>query len=134
MIPEIFLQHSSDMLSSHTNWIIHFVRYFEEKSFKVSDPFLGYCAAVVATIELQLSFTEDSAIRKDKQERFSSCVKFVHDLGEEWPHMAQMVCWVLPLTMLSLMMITGREAASFERSCFGVLRSLRPNPEQEFTD
>lgn len=90
-IPEIFLQHSSDMISSHTNWIVYFVRYFEEKGFRISDPFLGYCAAVVATIELQLSFTEDESIRKDKQERFESCMSFVQDLGKEWPHMAKMV-------------------------------------------
>jgi hypothetical protein len=91
VIPEIFLQHSSDMISSHTTWIVYFVRYFEERNFKVSDPFLGYCVAVVATIELQLSYTEDAAIRKSKQERFESCTKFVRSLGEEWPHMASLV-------------------------------------------
>lgn len=91
MIPEIFLQHSSDMIASHTNWIIHFLRFFEDKGFLVSDPFLGYCAAVVATIELQLSFTEDTAIRNDKQERFATCVRFVQKLGEQWPHMGHMV-------------------------------------------
>ncbi|THC90708.1 hypothetical protein EYZ11_009819 [Aspergillus tanneri] len=32
----------------------------------VSDPFLGYSAAVVATIELQLSFTENPTIREEK--------------------------------------------------------------------
>ncbi|EED14931.1 C6 transcription factor, putative [Talaromyces stipitatus ATCC 10500] len=89
-IPEIFIQHSSDMISTHTSWIVYFVRYFEEKRFRISDPFLGYCAAVVATIELQLSFTEDESIRKDKQERFESCLNFVQDLGKEWPHMAKM--------------------------------------------
>jgi hypothetical protein len=91
-IPEIFIQHSSDMISTHTSWIVYFVRYFEEKGFRISDPFLGYCAAVVATIELQLSFTEDEGVRKDKQERFESCLNFVQDLGKEWPHMAKVVC------------------------------------------
>lgn len=90
-IPEIFLQHTSDLISSHTAWIIHFINYFEEKSFMVSDPLLGYSAAVVATIELQLSFTEDSAIRKEKRDRFSKCVKFVRDIGTKWPHMARLV-------------------------------------------
>jgi len=90
-IPEIFLQHTSDLISSHTNWIIHFINFFEEKSFKVSDPFLGYCAAVVATIELQLSFTEDLTIRAEKKNRFSKCVNFVRGFGEQWPHMKQLV-------------------------------------------
>lgn len=90
-IPEIFLQHTSDLISSHTIWIIHFINYFEEKSFLVTDPFLGYSAAVVATIELQLSFTENVTIREQKRERFTKCVKFVQTIGERWPHMARLV-------------------------------------------
>ncbi|KAG2414983.1 hypothetical protein HFD88_006172 [Aspergillus terreus] len=89
-IPEIFLQHTSDLISSHTTWIIYFINYFEEKSFKVSDPLLGYSAAVVATIELQLSFTEDSAVRQEKRDRFFKCVGFVQTLGQKWPHMARL--------------------------------------------
>lgn len=90
-IPEIFLQHTSDLISSHTTWIIHFINYFEEKKFIVSDPLLGYSAAVVATIELQLSFTEDTTIRQEKRDRFYRCVKFVENIGQRWPHMAQLV-------------------------------------------
>lgn len=89
-IPEIFLQHTSDLISSHTTWIIHFINYFEEKSFLVSDPLLGYSAAVVATIELQLSFTENATIREQKRERFTKCVQFVQQIGQRWPHMARL--------------------------------------------
>ena len=94
-IPEIFLQHTSDLISSHTTWIIHFINYFTEKSFLVSDPLLGYSAAVVATIELQLSFTDDLTIRDEKRDRFTKCVKFVQQIGERWPHMARLVCSLL---------------------------------------
>ncbi|KAJ5776038.1 uncharacterized protein N7511_001049, partial [Penicillium nucicola] len=89
-IPEIFLQHTSDLISSHTTWILHFINYFEEKSFLVSDPLLGYSAAVVATIELQLSFTDNLMIREQKRERFTKCVKFVQQIGQKWPHMARL--------------------------------------------
>ncbi|OOQ86125.1 C6 transcription factor [Penicillium brasilianum] len=89
-IPEIFLQHTSDLISSHTTWIIHFINYFEEKSFFVSDPLLGYSAAVVATIELQLSFTDDPTIRDQKRDRFAKCVNFVQKIGERWPHMSRL--------------------------------------------
>jgi hypothetical protein len=95
-IPEIFLQHTSDLISSHTTWIIHFINYFEEKSLLVSDPLLGYGAAVVATIELQLSFTDNMTIREQKRERFTKCVKFVQQIGERWPHMARLVS-LLPI-------------------------------------
>ena len=90
-IPEIFLQHSSDLISTHTTWIIHFINYFEEKSFTPSDPLLGYSAAVVATIELQLSFTENAAIRQEKRDHFSKCVRFVQTMGQKWPHMERLV-------------------------------------------
>lgn len=90
-IPEIFLQHTSDLISTHTHWIIHFINYFEEKSFMPSDPLVGYSAAVVATIELQLSFTENPTIRQEKRDHFTKCVKFVQNLGQKWPHMARLV-------------------------------------------
>lgn len=90
-IPEIFLQHTSDLISTHTTWIIHFITYFEEKSFMPSDPLLGYSAAVVATIELQLSFTENPTIREKKRDHFYKCVRFVQNLGQKWPHMERLV-------------------------------------------
>ena len=90
-IPEIFLQHTSDLISTHTTWIIHFISLFEEKSFMPSDPLLGYSAAVVATIELQLSFTENITIREEKRDHFFKCVRFVQSLGQKWPHMARLV-------------------------------------------
>ncbi|KAJ5584188.1 uncharacterized protein N7459_003988 [Penicillium hispanicum] len=96
-IPEIFLQHTSDLISSHTTWIIHFINYFEEKSFLVSDPLLGYSAAVVATIELQLSFTDDPTISEQKRDRFTKCVKFVQQIGQRWPHMARLAQRLLHL-------------------------------------
>lgn len=90
-IPEIFLQHTSDLISTHTTWIIHFINYFEEKAFMPSDPLLGYSAAVVATIELQLSFTENPTIRQEKRDHFTKCVSFVQNLGQKWPNMARLV-------------------------------------------
>ena len=106
-IPEIFLQHSSDLISSHTTWIVYFIDYFEEKSFIVSDSLLGYGAAVVATIELQLSFTENPTIREEKRERFDKCVRFVQGIGHKWPHMARMVRSTKPCKTTHLIPIHG---------------------------
>ncbi|GAB1192365.1 hypothetical protein APSETT444_001556 [Aspergillus pseudonomiae] len=47
-------------------------------------------AAVVATIELQLSFTENPTIRQEKRDRFLICVSFVQKLGQKWPYMARL--------------------------------------------
>jgi hypothetical protein len=91
VLPEIFLQHTSDLISSHAGWIIHFIDMLEAKSFKISDPFLGHCAAIVATIYLQQSFKENEGMRKEKHLNFSKCLKFIRDIGELWPHVARIV-------------------------------------------
>lgn len=125
-IPEIFLQHTSDLISSHTTWIIHFVNYFQEKAFLVSDPLLGYSAAVVATIELQLSFTDDITIREEKRDRFAKCVRFVQEIGQRWPHMARLVCpHTLQEARTNSLVVLGSEVATSRRCRFSNL-SVRP--------
>ncbi|GME22748.1 C6 transcription [Neofusicoccum parvum] len=88
-IPEIFLQHTADLIASHTDWVIHFMDILEEKSFRVTDPFIGNCVAVVATIYLQQSFADDAGIRNEKRNNFLKCLNFVRKLGSHWPHIAQ---------------------------------------------
>jgi hypothetical protein len=91
VIPEIFLQHTSDLISSHASWIIHFIDLLERKSFKVSDPFIGHCAAIVATIHLQESFKENLEAREEHQIKFAKCLGFIRGFDNEWPHIARMV-------------------------------------------
>lgn len=91
MIPEIFLQHTSDMISSHASWILHLIEMVDRKGFKVTDPFLGYCVAIVATIYLQESFVDDPETREQKKENFYKCLDFVKGLGEQWPHVSRIV-------------------------------------------
>lgn len=89
MIPEVFLQHTSDLISSHASWIIRFVEMLEAKSFKVSDPFLAHCVAIVATIYLQESFTSSPTLRVEKRHNFEICLRFIRNF-EEWPHIMRM--------------------------------------------
>lgn len=91
VIPEIFLQHTSDLVSSHASWIINLMDMLEAKSFKVTDPFLGHCVAIVATIYLQESFVEDEEKRRKKHESFDKCLKFIRDFGPQWPHLGRIV-------------------------------------------
>jgi hypothetical protein len=86
-IPEMFLQSTSDLISSHASWITHLIGMLETKAFKVSDPFLAHCAAIIATIYLQESFAEDS--RDEKMANFATCLKFVQGFVE-WPHVIRM--------------------------------------------
>jgi hypothetical protein len=91
VIPEIFLQHTSDLISSHTSWIINFIEMLEAKGFKVTDPFLGHCVAIIATIYLHGSVVDDPGTRKEKQDNFAKCLKFIRGLAPQWPHVGRIV-------------------------------------------
>jgi len=86
-IPEMFLQSTSDLISSHASWIIHLIGMLDAKAFKVTDPFLAHCAAIVATILLQESFKQDN--RNEKMENFARCLRFIQRFVE-WPHVIRM--------------------------------------------
>ncbi|TAQ88660.1 hypothetical protein B7494_g3032 [Chlorociboria aeruginascens] len=89
MIPEIFLQHTDDLIVSHANWIVHLIDVLEAKSFSPSDPFLGHCAAIAATIFLQDSYKPRDVDTNDKEAKFSKCLKFVRGIATYWPHVSR---------------------------------------------
>ena len=84
-IPELFLQHTADMISSHTDWMIHLITIANEKHFDFTNPALGQAVAIVGTIFLQQSYTEDQKVRLEKQSKFTICLQFVDKLGTYWP-------------------------------------------------
>lgn len=90
-VPELFLQHTADLITTHTDWIIHLLELAREKQFEFGDPFLGQCVAIVATIFLQQSYTQDQEVRKEKHEKFLICLYVVQDLGRRWAYVDQMV-------------------------------------------
>lgn len=92
IIPEIFLQQTSDLISSHATWVVRFIDMVESKEYKISDPFLGHCVAIIATIHLQHAFTiSDPSKREEKHCNFAKCLKFVRAMGQQWPNMAIIV-------------------------------------------
>jgi hypothetical protein len=64
----------------------------EAKSFKVSDPFLAHCAAIVATIHLQESFKDDPGVRVTQRLKFAKCLEFIRGFEDQWPHIVIIVC------------------------------------------
>lgn len=83
-VPELFLQHIQDMLTTHTDWVIHLLEIATEKQFESSDPFLAQFVAIVGTIFLQQSFTADEQIRAEKKAKYRQCLHFVQNLGGYW--------------------------------------------------
>ncbi|KAF4624745.1 hypothetical protein G7Y89_g13422 [Cudoniella acicularis] len=89
VIPEIFLQHTADLIASHASWIINFIDMLEAKQFKVTDPFLGHCVAIIATIYLQESFVDDPSTRREKHDNFDKCLQFIRGFSTQWPHVGR---------------------------------------------
>ena len=69
----------------------------DRKSLQLSDPTLAHCAVIVATIHLQHSFVQDTALREKSQIGFDKCIKFLSNMGAIWSSVAVMVrCFSLP--------------------------------------
>lgn len=90
-ISEIWLQHTDDLVVSHTRWITHLISLVQDKAFAVTDPFLAHFAAIVSTIYLQQSFADDPEVQQVKREGYLTCLKFCDDIGQQWPHIRNLV-------------------------------------------
>ncbi|KAH8680329.1 hypothetical protein BGZ61DRAFT_481019 [Ilyonectria robusta] len=87
-VSEVFLQQTFFSLSHHTSWILHFIEFLDSRQFYVSDPVIGYSAAVAATIELHQSFLEEEqSARNKKKQGYDQCLKLILDMRHQWPHM-----------------------------------------------
>lgn len=91
MVPEIFLQHTDDLIQTHTSWVVHLVDQILAKDFRLTDPYPPYCVGIVATIFLQQSYSDDERVRANKQENFTKCLRFVRQAGNYWPRVATLV-------------------------------------------
>ncbi|KAJ5225861.1 hypothetical protein N7468_007086 [Penicillium chermesinum] len=85
-MPQSFLRSSFEQLTLHSGWIVHFLDLIEEKGFEISDPTIGHCVTVVATICLQHSFAEDQAFSMKAQTGFDKCMRFLNLMGNRWLH------------------------------------------------
>ncbi|KAL5343486.1 hypothetical protein BJX70DRAFT_170524 [Aspergillus crustosus] len=89
-VSEVFLQQTTFARIHHTSWLMHFIEFLDSRQFFVSDPIFGYCAAVLATIELHQSFTEGKREASLKRKHnYEHCLGFIHNLGDRWPFMVQ---------------------------------------------
>ncbi|KAJ5550125.1 transcriptional regulator family: Fungal Specific TF [Penicillium sp. DV-2018c] len=88
-MPQSFLRNSFEQLTFHSGWVVHFLELIEMKKFEVSDPILGHCVAIVATIYLQHSFVEDQDFHRKAQTGFEKCLRFLFNMGHRWPHIGR---------------------------------------------
>ncbi|QQK39575.1 c6 zinc finger domain containing protein [Penicillium digitatum] len=89
-VSEVFLQQTTFSITHHTSWFLHFIAFLEARQFRITDPFFGYCAAVVATIQVQQSFWEEGRLGQKKRDNYNRCLKFIQKIGQEWELMNRM--------------------------------------------
>ncbi|KAL4745442.1 hypothetical protein BDW72DRAFT_198634 [Aspergillus terricola var. indicus] len=89
-VSEVFLQQTTFARIHHTSWLMHFIEFLDSRQFFISDPIIGYCAAVLATVELHQFFTEGKRTTAEKRKRnYEYCLGFIQKLSDTWPYMAR---------------------------------------------
>lgn len=84
-VPNTFWKTSSELALLHSTWTVRLIDMVWEKDYRVSDPFLGHCAAVAATIHLYYCRATDIRVRTSAQSKLGKCMRFVDELGTVWP-------------------------------------------------
>ncbi|KAL1964457.1 hypothetical protein VTN77DRAFT_6883 [Rasamsonia byssochlamydoides] len=84
-VPNTFWKTSSELALIHTTWTVRLIDMVSEKDYRVTDPFLGHCAAIAATIHLYYCRAADSRVRETAQNKLAKCMKFLGELAAVWP-------------------------------------------------
>ncbi|RDW82934.1 hypothetical protein BP5796_04425 [Coleophoma crateriformis] len=79
-----FSEKSSDIALLHAKHITRLIDTLEQKDVQVSDPFLGYCATIAATVNLWFCYVEDHGVKEQARSRFIKCYQFVLRLAKFW--------------------------------------------------
>jgi hypothetical protein len=93
-MPQSFLRNSFEQLTFHSGWMVHFIDLTDAKKFEISDPTIGHCVAIVATIYLQHSFVEDEGFNRKARTGFEKCLRFLRNMGRRWPHIDRQVQYI----------------------------------------
>ena len=84
-VPNTFWKTSSELALIHTTWIVRLVDMVWEKDYRISDPFLGHCVAIAATIHIYYCQAADTQVRETAQSKLATCMKFLRELAAVWP-------------------------------------------------
>lgn len=84
-VPNTFWRTSSEQAFLHSTWVSRLIDLVMTKEYRVSDPFIGHCAAIAATIQVYFCRAADKPTRRSAQERVTRCIAFLGDLALLWP-------------------------------------------------
>lgn len=84
-VPNTFWKTSSELAFMHSTWIARLIDMVTRKGYRVSDPFIGHCAAIAATVHIYFCRARDKTTRETAIGRLSKCVTFLAELAQLWP-------------------------------------------------
>ncbi|KGO74492.1 Transcription factor, fungi [Penicillium italicum] len=90
-ISATFLQKSFETSLLHSRWIVRFIREMSDVNFETCDPFLGYLAAIAATIQLEHTGSKNPQIALLLNKEFRILVDFMTELSVYWENMGVLV-------------------------------------------
>lgn len=88
--PNMFWKNSSELALLHSVWITRLTNLAHEQGLVISDPQVGHCAAIAATLHLYHSRTANEDFNKVARTNFETCQSFVKQQGEYWPFSHQL--------------------------------------------
>ncbi|KAJ5946944.1 hypothetical protein N7454_003783 [Penicillium verhagenii] len=86
-----FLQKSFESSLLHSRWIARFIREMTEVELRLCDPFVGYLAAIAATIQLEHTGNKNPKIALLLNSEYRVLVGFITGLSLQWGSMKVLV-------------------------------------------
>lgn len=90
-VPNTFWKTSSEQALIHATWIVRLIDLVTEKSYQVSDPFIGHCASIATTIHIYYCRAADPRVRDAAQTKLNKCMQFLVGMASIWPVCQTMV-------------------------------------------
>lgn len=90
-VPNTFWKTSSELAFIHSTWVARLIDMVTNKEYRVSDPYIGHCTAIAATIHIYFCRAANKATREAAQRRLTRCVEYLAGLALLWPSCRWMV-------------------------------------------
>lgn len=90
-VPNTFWKTSSELSYIHSTWVARLIDMVTSKAYRVSDPYIGHCTAIAATVHIYFCRAADKNTREAAQGRLARCVEYLAELASLWPSCRWMV-------------------------------------------
>lgn len=90
-IPSTFLETSLESAIENPRSVLRTIKEASSKDFQITDPFIGYCVGVAASIFLHHSHSENKAFAEQSRGDFVFLLTWLEEMGHNWPNVQQIV-------------------------------------------